>query len=97
MAERIERTGTPSRSGLKRGQPETPDGLSPNIKQTERQIRARQDSDNAQQNVSNLSNIVETSGKGDEINTVDSETVVKLSNVVISTLSTIPLLIRSYL
>jgi hypothetical protein len=36
MAERIERTGTPSRSGLKRGQPESPDGLSPNIKQTER-------------------------------------------------------------
>jgi hypothetical protein len=71
-------TGTPSRSGLKRGQPETPDGLSPNIKQTERQIRARQDSDNAQQNVSNLSTIVESSGKEDEINTVDSETVVKL-------------------
>ena len=74
MAERIAGTGTPSRSGLKRGQPETPDGLSPNIKQTERQIRARQDSDNAQQNVSNLSTIVETSGKGDEISTVDSET-----------------------
>jgi hypothetical protein len=72
MAERIERTGNPSRSGLKRGQPETPGGLSPNITQTERQIRARQDSDNAQQNVSNLSTIVETSGKGDEINTVDS-------------------------
>lgn len=87
MAERIERTGTPSRSGLKRGQPESPDGLSPNIKQTERQTRARQDSDNVQQNVSNLPTIVETSGKGDEINTVDSETVVKLSNVVISTLS----------
>jgi hypothetical protein len=78
MAERIERTGTPSRSGLKRWQPESPDGLSPNIKQTERQIRARQDSDTVQQNVSNLSTIVETSGKEDEINTVDSETVVKL-------------------
>jgi hypothetical protein len=51
MAERIERTGTPSRSGLKRWQPESPDGLSPNIKQTERQIRARQDSDTVQQNV----------------------------------------------
>ena len=87
MAERIERTGTPSRSGLKRGQPESPDGLSPNIKQTERQIRARQDSDNVQQNVSSLSIIVETSGKGDELNTVDTDTVVKLSNVVISTLN----------
>ena len=31
MVERIERTGTPSRSGLKRGQTESPDGLSPNI------------------------------------------------------------------
>ena len=71
MAERIKRTGTPSRcwrSGLKRGQPESPDGVSPNIKQTERQIRARQDSDNVQQDVSNLSAIVETPGKGDEIN-----------------------------
>ena len=87
MAELIDETGTISKCGLKRGQPESPDGLSTNIKQTERQIRARQDSDNAQQNVSNLSNIVETSGKGDEINTVDSETAVKLSNVVISTLS----------
>jgi Na+-translocating ferredoxin:NAD+ oxidoreductase RnfG subunit len=53
---------------LKRGQPESPDGLSPNIKQTERQIRARQDSDNVQQNVSILSTIVETPGMGDEIN-----------------------------
>jgi hypothetical protein len=87
MAVRIERTGTPSRSGLKRWQPESLNGLSPNIKQTECQIRAKQDSDNVQQNVSNLSTIVETSGKGDEINTVDSQTVVKLFNVVISTLS----------
>ena len=71
MAERIERTGTPSRcwrSGLKRGQPESPDDVSPNIKQTERQIRGRQDSDNVQQDVSNLSAIVETPGKGGEIN-----------------------------
>jgi hypothetical protein len=59
----------------------------PIFKQTERQIRARQDSDTVQHNVSNLSTIVETSGKGDEINPVDSQTVVKLSNVVISTLS----------
>lgn len=72
---------------MKRGQPESPDGLSPNIKQTESQIRTRQDSDNVQQNVSNLPTIVETPRKGDEIDTVDSETVVKLSNVVISTLS----------
>jgi type III secretory pathway component EscU len=53
---------------LKRGQPESPDDVSPNIKQTERQIRARQDSDNVQQDVSNLSAIVETPGKWDEIN-----------------------------
>ena len=36
----------------------------PIFKQTERQIRARQDSDNVLQNVSSLSTIVEKSGKG---------------------------------
>ena len=45
MAELIDRTG--SIYGLKRGPPKSPDGLSANIKQTERQIRARQDSGNA--------------------------------------------------
>jgi hypothetical protein len=44
MAELIDETGTPSKCGLKRGQPESPDGLSTIIKQTERQIRARQGS-----------------------------------------------------
>ena len=52
MAELIDETGTPSKCGLKRGQPESPDGLSTNIKQTERQIRARQGSDNTLHNIS---------------------------------------------
>ena len=80
MAELIDETGTPSKCGLKRGQPESPDGLSTNIKQTERQIRARQGSDNTLHNISVFQ--PQYQKREDDINTV-----VKLSSVAISTIN----------